>query len=263
MRYVRIFLLNFQRTLRYRSLSFVWFLCALVDVGIIIFFWNGATSGKTIGGWNFSELLTYYLFALTAGQLLISHIEYDVATLHIQQGGLAAFLLKPFSYIRMQCMGEIPWRLLNGYFAIIAVFLFSFITHIQLKTIPFSFALLLAIVTVVLGFTIAFFYKMVIGLFAFWIIEIRGLFEALEVVTVILFGNLMPISLLPHWLMNIAYMSPFPYVIYFPVLAFEGKLSALNLFQIISVQIIWISVLFFVYKNLWLRGVKKFSAVGQ
>src|SRR5579872_2413645 len=100
MRYGKIFLLNFQRTFMFKSMSFVWFLCALVDIGIIIFFWNGATSGKYIAGWSFDELLTYYLFALVAGQFLMPHQEQDIAVLHIKQGGLVTFLLKPFSYIQ-------------------------------------------------------------------------------------------------------------------------------------------------------------------
>jgi ABC-2 type transport system permease protein len=73
----------------------------------------------------------------------------------------------------------------------------------------------------------------------------------------------MPLAFLPDWLERIASMLPFAYMIYFPVIAFEGKLTLIELLQILGVQCVWIGVFFFVYKALWRAGLKKYTAVGQ
>lgn len=264
MRYGRIFLLYFQHAFVYRSRSFVWFLTSLFDLGLIVFFWNGAASGKIVqAGWDLSSLISYYLFALIAGALLVPHMEMDIARLDIQMGGLSAYLLKPFSYINFLFIAELPWRIIAGCFGIIAAVVFTTFSHIHLQITNSVFEIVLACFIALEGYLIAFLFKMIIGLFAFWIIEIRGVFEAVEVIMIILMGNLMPLNLLPQWVQHIAYISPFSYIIYFPILAFEGKLSFLQLVQTLGIQAVWIGFLFFFYQKLWQAGLRKFSAVGQ
>ena len=104
---------------------------------------------------------------------------------------------------------------------------------------------------------------MVVGILAFWFTEVGGLFDMVEVIIVVFGGFILPISLMPDFLKNLASYLPFSYMVYYPVFALMGKFKLLQLLEIILIQIFWILLLVTFYKILWIKGVKKFTGVGQ
>jgi ABC-2 type transport system permease protein len=260
MRYVRIFSLQFQEVITDRSRIVVWLLLSMISPIILILFWRGATH---IPGWTSEEIISYYLFSIVVYAGVMCHQEEHVASIDIQEGGLTAYLLKPFSYLRLIFFNEVSYRLLQG---IVSLFFLGCLLFFFPNLFSFSKSLdvLLLSCLIVLGaFFLTFIFKMAVGLAAFWMIETRGLFESVNVLIVLFSGVLMPLAFLPDWLERIASMLPFVYMIYFPVIAFEGKLTLIELLQILGVQCVWIGVFFFVYKALWRAGLKKYTAVGQ
>jgi ABC-2 type transport system permease protein len=195
--------------------------------------------------------------------MAMCHQEDHVATIDIQEGGLSAYLLKPISYLRLIFYSELSYRLLNGFLGFLLLSglllffptLFSFTKRFDL--------FLLSCIVLVCAFFLTFIFKMVVGLLAFWMTEVRGAFEAVEVMIVIFSGTLMPLAFMPQWLDAIAHVLPFSYMVYFPVIAFEGKLSLSQFGQVIGMQFFWIGVLSFLYRIMWSKGLKKYTAVGQ
>src|SRR5437667_429682 len=108
MRYFKIFLLYSQEALEARSRIIVWFLLSCIFPTVLILFWRGA---KNLGGWTIEEIISYYLLVVVMGTLLMSHHEDHVAILDIKEGGLTAYLLKPFSYFWLIFFNETPYRL--------------------------------------------------------------------------------------------------------------------------------------------------------
>src|SRR6478735_11104293 len=120
MRFFRIFLLYFQTVLEYRGRSFVSFLIAFLIPGTMILFWNGATQSKG-SHIQFSTIASYYLLLIPIGVALTSHVEEDIAREDIQEGSLVKYLTKPFSYYWIKFYQEIPFRIIQGFFGVIAV----------------------------------------------------------------------------------------------------------------------------------------------
>lgn len=264
MRYLRIFLLHFQNAFVYKGISFIYFLAAIFNIGLTVLFWRGAAGGKAIAsGWYFQDIFTYYMLALVANQLLISHMENTVANIDIHEGNLSSYLLKPFPYFTTRLLSETPWRFINTVLGLAILFFFIFIVRTKISLVNTPILIFMALLIAILGYVIAFIFKMILGILAFWFIEMRGLFEATEAITAILMGGFMPLILLPSWVVSISNYSPFPYMIYLPVIAFEGKLSILASFFIIIKEIIWVVVMGLIYRILWKSGVKKYSAIGQ
>ena len=52
------------------------------------------------------------------------------------------------------------------------------------------------------------------------------------------------------------------YMIYFPIMAFMGKVSLSDYWSILTVQITWLVLFCGLYKFLWHHGIRKFTAVG-
>lgn len=263
MKYARIFLLHCQHVLQQRSRSFVWFLVIVFDVSLLLLFWIGALKENKIEGLTIPSITSYYLIGIVLGVLLTSHVEEDVAWEDIREGKLTQYLLRPISYYWKKFFEETPHHVLQGAYAVglLALFIFFFGRFFLVST---DIGILgLSMVILVIAYFLFFTYKMIIGIIAFWIVETNGFFEFQEMFVTILAGFIMPLSLLPPNIANIIYLTPFPYMIYFPIISFQGKLNYQELLGVIVVQIVWLVILLIIYSLLWRKGLKKFSAVGQ
>jgi ABC-2 type transport system permease protein len=266
MRYVRIFLVGCQDVLVNRGVSFVWFLISLFNPLILLFYWMGSFKGQSIGpaGWEYTSVISYYLLLIAASAMLESHIEETVARMDIQEGGLTKYLLKPFSYISLRFLGELPWRFIQGFFGIVALLICGIFFGLDIFRISQNpVIIILAISIAVFGYFISFLFKMLLGMTAFWTTDYSGIAELVGVLTLLFGGFVVPLTFFPQWLSAIANSLPFAYVIYYPIVAFQGNLNIGELFRVLGIQIVWISVLFLLYRIMWKNGVGKYTAIGQ
>lgn len=265
MKYAKIILLHFENLLEHRSRSFVWFLVSAIGCLIYVLFWLAATQGKKeiIPSWSSFKIISYYLFLLIASVFLTSHIEEDVAKEDIREGLLTKYLLKPFSYYWIKFFEELPYRVLQGFYGVIVLLiLYLFFGKIFVLTNDFLI-IILSIIIMIFAYFLFFTYKIIIGLIAFWLIDIGGFLQLQEMFILVFAGYVIPLEFLPKWLENIANILPFSYMIYYPIISFEGKLVHSQLIWIILFQAIWLFILILIYNFLWKKGLQKYSAVGQ
>ncbi len=110
---------------------------------------------------------------------------------------------------------------------------------------------------------LTFTFKMALGLSAFWFTDVSGFYQLADAILIICAGYMIPLSLLPTWVSQITYALPFSYMLYFPIVALQGSLSQLQLLQIIFMQLMWTTVMSFLYSFLWRMGIRKFTGIGQ
>ena len=195
--------------------------------------------------------------------MLSSHIEEDIASTDIQQGNLVRYLLRPFPYYWIKFIEEIPFRILQGSYGIILLILFSltFGKLIQITTDPF--VLVMSGLIAVLAYFLSFTMKVNVGFSAFWFVDSGGFFELVTIILIIFSGGIVPLHILPNFFQILSYTLPFAYMGYFPIVALQGQLNTIQLFQVVGVQIIWLGTLLLLKRLLWNRGIKQFTAYGQ
>lgn len=262
MRYFRILALHMEHILEHRSRSFVYFISSVFNPLLMLLFWRGALNG-TEHGVTLSSITSYYFLLVIAGSLLTSHIEEGVAEIDIQEGKLSQYIIRPYSYYALKTCEELPYRILQGGYGLLTclIFVFMFGNFLVIENNPLD--IFLAVIIAVLAFFMSFTYKMIIGFVAFWTTDTGGFFQLMEITTIIFAGYLMPFELMPSYIAKISFSMPFSYMIYFPVTAFQGKYNATALTNIIGVQIVWLLLLYALYRWMWKSGMKKFTAIGQ
>jgi ABC-2 type transport system permease protein len=228
----------------------------------MILFWNGAVQSKG-SAIQFSTIASYYLLLIPIGIALTSHVEEGIAHDDIRQGELVKYLTKPFSYYWIKFYEEIPFRILQGIYGIVAVLCLAWFFPVIAVFVHDPVAIFLTTLIFFFAYLLSFSYKMIVGLIAFWLTDIGGFFQFQEMVSVILAGYLIPLSFLPSQVAMVAYFSPFAYMIYFPVLAAQGRLAVFELIHVVILQSLWLLGLWCLYMLLWTNGLKKFTAVGQ
>lgn len=263
MKYLRIFLLYSQHVFQYRARIFVWFLISFLNPFILLMFWKGALKpGEVLNGWTNISIQSYYLLVIIIQAMLISHIEINVAIEDIKGGELAKYLLKPMNYLWLKLSDESTWRLTQGAYGILVILTFYFF-KIYVVVSKGLVILTLALCICIFAFILSFFFKMVLGLLAFWMTDVYGVLETNDVLLLLFSGTLMPFDLLPKWIQTVAQYTPFPYFVYYPVAAFIGKFSSSQLLFIVVQEFIWIVGLYLLYRIMWNFGTKKFAGVGQ
>lgn len=264
MRYVNIFLLHFQYVFEQRGRSFVWFLTSTFNPLLLILFWRGAIQNtQQMFGWNISSISTYYFYLTIAGAMLMSHTEDDVAYDDIQQGYLVRYLIQPFSYFWKKFIEEIPYRILQGTFGILVCILISFFFNIRLTFVNSIWHVPIVMLIFFSAYLLAFSFKMIMALTAFWFTDARGFYNFIEITLIIFAGYILPISLMPSTLSAVANLLPFIYMIYYPIVALQGTMQLIELLRVLLFQIVWLITCAFVYRILWNLGVKKFTGMGQ
>lgn len=265
MRYFRIFLLHFQEAFEFRGRSFIFFLLSFLNPLILLAYWIAVyhTKGQHLTGWSIASVSSYYLLLIIASAMLTSHIDYDVAVEEIQEGNLVRYLLRPFSYFWDHLLSEIGWRLIQGTFGIIAFVIFAFFLGSFVKITTDPVVICLALWICIQAYLLSYLSRMILAFSAFWLTDFRGLAEITDVITLVFAGFIMPLEFYPPLLRDLCNILPFAYSIYYPIIAFQGKLVLLQLFEVILVQLLWIGILGFIYQLLWKKGAYKFTGVGQ
>lgn len=263
MRYVKIFLLHFQYVFEQRGKSFVWLLVSLINPFILLLYWNAALRTNNIYGWSLSSISTYYFLLIITAALLMSHIDESVSEDDIAEGKLVSYIIKPFSYFLYNFIREIPYRLLQGFFGLFSCVLFylAFGNFLSFSSDINKIGFVLTILA--LGYLLSFTFKIFIGLLAFWLTDISGFYQLIEIVLLIMAGYILPLNVMNSSLRLVADLSPFPFMIYYPVLALQGTLSVHDLLIVIFKQLFWILIFASIYKITWNKGIKKFTGLGQ
>lgn len=265
MRYVRMFLIYFEAAFQYRSTSFVWFLLSLINPLMVLLFWRGAfqSGASPLTGWSYPSIASYYLILVVANTFLVTHIENDIAQTDIQQGGLSSYLTRPFSYMVLKFCDSLPWRLLQGFFSLVTLFLFIIFFKLVLHVTQDPVLIVLAVVTAFLAQLVVFLFKMVLGLSALWLTDYGGLAELIDVLFLIFGGFIMPLALFPGLFGAISSQTPFAYMVYYPVLSILGKLNVGQSLAVVVGECGWLVVFYLAYRLMWKNGVKKFTGIGQ
>jgi ABC-2 type transport system permease protein len=76
-------------------------------------------------------------------------------------------------------------------------------------------------------------------------------------------GGIFPLDVLPHFLQIVLQLTPFPYLIYYPIAIFLGKITGLYLVRILLQTVLWTGLMYLVTKYLWRKGLKVYAAEGR
>lgn len=264
-KYSQVMKINLQIALAYK-----WnlILSSLMDIFRIvaeIAFWKilfDATSGSAINGYNFSSIITYYIFMFIIGTVMnVGNIGNKIAN-DIKNGTLNNLIIKPINYIGYYFSEIISQKFVQ---LLIVVLTFVPIFVVQASNISIGInleQLLIFPVILLLSLLLNFFINIIISLLVFWITEVTSFFFLKDILLDFLSGRVFPIDLLPKSILNIFGVLPFMYCTFFPITILTKRIANETFFKGLFMQIIWVAILYTIIKILWKLGIKKYSGTG-
>mgnify|MGYP001225722098 CR=1 FL=1 len=237
----------------------VWMSLFVEIIAVVIFvaFWRAVyASTTTVGGLTLDQTLNYILLArifyIGAG---VSNVIYDIGV-GMREGQIAVVLLRPLDYQIPQLATALQVR---SIFAAVALFIWL-VYGLTLPSDPVVWPAFLF--TLILGHAVLFCFDWIIGCAAFYSTEIWGMSVVRYSVALFFSGALIPLTMMPDWLRNIALILPFSQVVYLPVSLLSGITPVSDMPRIWLIQSVMLVALLFLSRFVFGRAVRVVTVQG-
>lgn len=264
-KYWQVYLNAIQDAFADRARLIVYVMEDFIAPLVSILLWIGVYrfSGETASGWELDKLISYYLLVAFLALTLNHYLEFSIGFRDIKLGGLVKYLVKPISYLGYNFAGSNGWKTVRVLFAILPYSLLIFIFRQYLDiSITFSSAVAVVIFAAIAYVTI-FYYKFLLGISSFWVIENYGLVNFFWMVQALLSGLLIPVDFFPSWLRTISWFLPFRFFYYFPVKLILERQGLENYMPDLLIAVGWLAAFGLTAMVLYRRGLKNFSDTRQ
>jgi len=216
-----------------------------------------ATGGGSMNGYSLPEMIWY----LVATESLVTSLPRIHSTLQaeVKDGDLAIRLNKPYSYLLFHYSAYVG----EGLFSLGLKLVTGGLTaYLLVGGFAFRWTMVPALVAIYLTTqALHFCYGASIGLAAFWMEDVSGLYFIFDRVKWILGGFLMPIEVYPDAVRTVAEALPFRYMIAGPARLFV-KFDASEAVRLVGSQAVWLAVLGLVCGGLYRLGVRRVDLNG-
>ncbi len=255
-----VFVLHIQDSFAYRAQGIIWIITDTVPAITLPLMWLAAYGGRNeINGFTRTGIVAYYLAMSVCSNLVFAH-PWEIAR-DIKDGRLSIYLTRPFSYQSFTFASNLSWRLVRTvlfvpFFGVILLMLRHYLSWGNFNLGPQLW------LSVVLAHILSFQIAWILGLMAFYLVEISGVYEFWYMIGAFLAGQMAPLALLPDAVRTLAEFLPFSYVISFPVLVFLGRMTQEGYINGLVHQVGWFIFLWFAGRVVWQAGLKRYTAVG-
>jgi len=229
-----------------------------------IFLWGaiyGSQSKLELNGYSYADMVAYYLLAMLGRAFssmpgLATGIARDV-----RDGTVKKYLTQPIDMLGYLFWHRVAHKLV---YYVMAALPFAFVFYIcqdYFPGWPEAVVTLAWIASLLMAFLIGFLLESLIGLIAFWFLEVSSLVFIYMMINYFLSGHMIPLDWLGEFGEWVQFL-PFKYLAYFPAALMLGKIPPENLPQELAIEVAWIFVLWGLGRIAFARGVRRYGAFG-
>lgn len=265
-KYWQLFKISFQQEFVYRINFIMWRVRNVLQIFLVYYLWDTIFSDpqRVVFGYDRAKILTYIFGLILVRAFVLSARAVDVSG-EVARGDLSNYLVKPINYFKYWLTRDLSSKTLNLIFATFEITVLFLILNppffIQINPLIILSFLVSVTLAMFIFFTIVFINSSV----PFWIPEAAWGINFLITVVILEFlsGALFPLDILPANLQNILNLSPFPYLIFFPLQVYLGKLAPSEILKGLVISGFWAITLFYIMNFVWKKGLKVYQAYGR
>src|SRR5258706_16198720 len=238
-KYWFIFSIYWQEGLTRRASFIMERFRALVVLISFYYFWSALLKNCTsFVGYDRTQMITYVLGMNVLRSIVFATRTEEIAS-EINHGRLSGYLLKPVNFMLYTLFRDLSEKSINLVSSIIEVFGLIFIFHIQLHWPPNLSSWLLFAASIAGATWLYFILSFMTGCWGFWTSESWGPRFLLELFLEFTAGAFFPLDVLPDLAQKIIKCFPSPYLVFFPLQIFLGKLNSYQIMNGFLTQLFW------------------------
>lgn len=265
-KYLQLFKVSFEDDFAYKTSFVMWRLRNVLQIFLVFFLWDAvfSTPGKIVFGYDRAKMLTY-VFGLVLIRAFVLSAKATEVSGEIARGELSNYLLRPIAYFKYWLTRDIASKVLNLGFAVVEAFLLYLLLKPPFFVQTNPLAILGFLLLALLGMFIYFVLSFLVSTVPFWLPEAGwgAHFLVTAVAVQFLSGGMFPLDVLPDNILKVLNLTPFPYLIFFPLEVYLGKVSGMKLLGGLAVALLWAVGLWFILQKVWAAGLKRYESHGQ
>lgn len=227
---------------------------------VMIIMWFAILGDRTeVGGYARGDFIVYFLF-MTLGWYIVGGSFSREIGRAIRNGDLNKYLLQPYHLVLKCFFRELAWKAVSLAMSLPLFLGVLYLLRGYLSWQMFTGPWWQVALSLLLGSILFALMEAIIGSLAFWVTEIWPFAEMNEMLLNFFGGVLAPISLLPMVVQKMSVYTPFRYIFYEPVAIALGKEG--EPVKAILIQVLYIVVVYVVYKLVWKQGLHKYEGNG-
>lgn len=233
-----------------------------------VFLWGAiyqaqsAGEERVINSYRYSDMVAYYLLVMVGRAFssmpgLTSGIARDV-----RDGSIKRFLTQPVDLIDWMFWNRVAHKLVY-YTVATGPFLLVFYLcrgYFRQEITPMLVAAWIA--SLIMAFLIGFLIEALLGLLAFWFLEVSSLIFIYMLLSYFLSGHMLPLDWLPEPVATWIQWLPFKYLAFFPSAVILGRYSPGVLARELLLEAGWVVALYLANRWVLTRGLRRYRAYG-
>jgi ABC-2 type transport system permease protein len=249
-----------KNTMIYRANSAITVFSVFLSLVILFYFWNSVyRSGGQIGNYSLLQIISYYFFVAVFELLFQDNTAWNIGG-EIKNGEITGTVLRPIKYLEFkfsQAVGYLCYRII---FYVPVILLSAYLLRSYL-IFPENISVWIFFVALSLAaFFLYFLIFYMVGLCAFWFSDSMGFAFSAWVIIDFLQGGLLPLDLMPKWILNVSAFLPFKYMFYVPAGVVSGRINIDYWLMIIPFA--WALFLYFMAIFVYNKGLKRYEGYG-
>jgi len=230
--------------------------------GAIYGAFDAGGSTRTLHSYRYGDMVAYYLLVMLGRAFssmpgLTTGIARD-----IRDGAIKKFLTQPVDLIDYLFWHRVAHKLIYYLVATGPFALVFWLCRSYFPGWPDPTTVAAAAVSLVLAFVIGFFIESLLGLIAFWYLEVGSLIFVYMLLNYFLSGHMLPLDWLPHPLSDAILWLPFKYLAYVPAAILLQRYTPDQLAIELLVGTLWAVGLWGLNRWVLTRGLYRYSAYG-
>ena len=258
--YLQIGALRWQEAFTYRTELAIELLGLLLKVYLLKMIFAAVYAGReTVGGVTLQEVITFTTIANLQGFLLFPVIGHYVHQ-RLREGHIALDLTRPAPFLSQLLAYQAGATASALPFLVLAIPFASVFGGISLpQSLP---AGLLYLLSLGLGYLGSVLMGLLIGLLAFWTMQVDGVFTIYAFANQFFGGALVPLWFFPSSLRRVAELLPFQAQTFIPLSIYTGQLADEQALEAIALQAYWVFALSAIAWLLWQRAMQRIVIQG-
>lgn len=247
-------------TYAYRASVFTTALLLVVEVFLLRMIWTSVYGGRSsVDGLSLDALIVYLTVVNLQMFLMTTPIAQHIHS-RIRTGVVFFDFVRPIGYPRQMLGMQAGTTLGQASLLLPAVpvaFLAGAISPPAGTAAAFAYSL-----SVLLGYLIAVLLALLLGMAAFWTIEISGITTFYRFVNQFFSGSMIPLTFFSGPLRALADVLPFRYLGYVPASIYVGVIEGPAIVQALAAQAVWVLGLAGVFWLVWRRAQRRLVVQG-
>ncbi|QYR21924.1 ABC-2 family transporter protein [Paenibacillus sp. sptzw28] len=222
-----------------------------------IFVWKAAYGGSIgqVDSLNLSDLTTYTVVSILLSSIFVCDVQ-DTIYSKIREGQIVTDFYRPIPLLACYLADDLGGSLSNLVNKVLPLILFaSLFFGVPLPASLTGF--LLFIPSCLLSYGILWLLSALVGLIAFWVMELGNMGIVKDSIVRVLSGSIVPLWFFPESVQNVSKFLPFQYTFQTPLGIYIGETGPAAALSSMAVQAVWIGILFLLLAAFWKKTKTK------